>query len=1031
MHFSRTSGATQLRQQGLNSRLTAAWGSGSSDSVGENGSHATSHRSEPVQSASQPSASPPEHFDDANLYTGEDATNARENLNVVIRVRPPLPRELNGYTPYVDVVQLSPEHSNRITLCDALETEDGRGAVYSRQSFAFDDVYGATVTQEELYVRSARPAVLSVLEGYNATLIAYGQTGTGKTYTMEGFTTEQDRGIIPRAVEDIFNYVSSKQATGATTFLVRASYMQIYKEVISDLLDPPAAAAHPSRSLAVRHTPQRGVYVEGLSEWVVRSPEDVYELIEKGTMLRATSATRLSELSSRSHAIFTMVVEAMEGDEANPLSYRFGKLHIVDLAGSEKIRLAGVTGQRLEETKNINKSLHELGNVIAALATKSTGSGGRKRVPRHIPFRNSVLTSALRDSLGGNCRTTIIACISPALESYAESLSTLTFANRAKNIQNNAVVNESMNQTTLLRAYEQELQRLRQQLRHQAQEGSPGGSSTGDGTQARMSELQEDHRRAVEDREAALEALQRSSQAYEKEQRTRQELEQRIREMESLVADGGDAHTSDEYAARLLDLDRERQAVAEDKEQVDRYKHLLLKQRDVMLSLTTRLNDRDETILLLQEEMDAYDDHVQQLEEQLELQQRQSSQGPASSVPPLRSVVNPNTVGRMSEVQARNYVDQLRIPATEGDATGQRYRSFYRPSKVCSAEELLVELLVLQGGYESPRRRGTPDRGSESSIDRPAPVSNNDGRSSPRASDATLQQVLEQRAKAIADDAYATRHGELISKISALTLQLRSSVNYTRLLEEKSRLDGVEATEQRRILQERIASQRKADAALLKEVQVESQKDAEERSLLAREVDRLRFDVYHLREALHCTPAQRAEASRLWQRIHNLEERVRCGGAMATLLDDVVPVPHEGQEIASSAERQLLKDLQSREKTWDRKFEEQQRIIQELQTAVSRGGSNAKQIGGSGRSPSSSAEVESLRQRLHTHERDRRALKTIVEQRMQGKIDRVCQLLKSDDMTHGNSVFLAKLSSEATSLQSIIHASIKAMEVDP
>ncbi|RNC54920.1 putative Unc104-like kinesin, partial [Trypanosoma cruzi] len=331
-------------------------------------------------------------------FGGDEGSES--NFNVVIRVRPPVQRELNGYRPYVDVVRI-PNDSRSITLCETLDTEDGRGGVYSRQTFTFDYVYDKQTLQSEVYERSAQPAVFSVMQGYNATLMAYGQTGTGKTYTMEGFTSEDQRGIIPRAIEEVFTSIEASRHENMR-FLVRASYMQIYNEVILDLLKPTTA-----RSLVVRHTPQRGVYVEGLSEWVVRSPHDVYGLIERGTSLRATSATKMSELSSRSHAMFTIIVEVMEGDETSPTSYRVGKLNIVDLAGSEKLRQVGATGQRLEETKKINKSLHELGNVISALANKS---GGRNR---HVPFRNSVLTSALRDSLGGNCKTTLIACISP------------------------------------------------------------------------------------------------------------------------------------------------------------------------------------------------------------------------------------------------------------------------------------------------------------------------------------------------------------------------------------------------------------------------------------------------------------------------------------------------------------------------------------------------------------------------------------------------------------------------------------------
>jgi hypothetical protein len=1062
-------------------------------------------------------SSPPEHFDDANLYSGADGGNTRENFRVAVRVRPPLPRELHGYRPFVDVVQISEEHANTITLCDALDTEDGRGAVYSRQSFTFDRVYGADTTQEELYERSARPAVLSVLSGYNTTLMAYGQTGTGKTYTMEGFTNEEERGIIPRAVEDVFAYINEKRGEGGDTkFLVRASYMQIYNEVISDLLEPPNPALGSRSSLAVRHTPQRGVYIDGLSEWVVRTPEDVYGLIAKGTALRATSATKLSELSSRSHAIFTIVVEAMDGDEASPVAYRFGKLHIVDLAGSEKIRLAGVSGQRLEETKNINKSLHELGNVIAALAAKSTTHTRRGGgPPRHIPFRNSALTSALRDSLGGNCKTTLIACISPALESYAESLSTLMFANRAKNIQTHAVVNEGVNQATLLRAYEQELRRLRQQLQERTEAAAAGAGSAG--THVLLSELEEDCRRAVEDRAAALAALQQTSAAHQEELRIREELEGRIRELEAVMREGGmegNPRTSQEYAERLLELDRERQAVAEDKEQVDRYKHLLLKQRDIMLSLTTRLNDRDETILLLQEEVDAYDQHVQALEQELEqaLQENtaaataaninnSSSSGSSNGVGvagtsrsggggdespvvsptgaarrPLSFLVDPQTVGKLSEAQAAAYVQQLRVKSeasgssTSGGAGLVGYRSLLQPSRTISAEQLVIELVMLQG-------RAAPD------SDVSSPRGNGQGTSSPSPSlkdvaavgfsEAELTRAIRQRADAVIRAHYDQQLAQLRCTVADLTLQLRNSQDNAQVAEKAvdqlvarlrssgSSTNGVD--DLRRELRVEWESRRKAYAAAMDAVQDAVHTDGIERARLGREVDRMRLEVQHLLENANppVDAGQRAAVSRVWQQLQEVEEKVRLRGILSQLPKLEGNTPSVSAALAASspmsatpcsssspsalggkAELELqrrLREAQAREQALQYTISEQQAALQKLeQEAVALRATLAARNTHSNRpaSPTPSStngadaeEVARLRQQLTIHEKDRRALRTILEQRMRGKIDRICDLLASSDAAAGKEGG-GKLSSEARSLQGLIHASIKAMDVE-
>ncbi|KPA79716.1 putative kinesin [Leptomonas pyrrhocoris] len=1041
------------------------------------------HRSTASRFTSTSASPRPEHFDDANLYAGADGADTRENFRVAVRVRPPLPRELHGYRPFVDVVQITAAHENTITLCDALDTEDGRAAVYSRQSYAFDRVYSAAATQEEVYERSARPAVLSVLEGYNATLMAYGQTGTGKTYTMEGFTNEEERGIIPRAVEDVFAYIHEKRSASADTkFLVRASYMQIYNEVISDLLEAPNPSLGTRSSLGVRHTPQRGVYVDGLSEWVVRTPEDVYGLIAKGTAQRATSATRLSELSSRSHAIFTIVVEAMEGDEASPLAYRFGKLHIVDLAGSEKIRLAGVTGQRLEETKSINKSLHELGNVIAALAAKSTAHGRRGGLPRHIPFRNSALTSALRDSLGGNCKTTLIACISPALESYAESLSTLMFANRAKNIQTHAVVNEGVNQATLLRTYEQELRRLRQQLQERTEAAASGADSVD--THVLLSEMEEDYRRAEKDRVAALAALQQSSAAHQEELRVREELEGRIRELEAIMREGGmegNPRTSQEYAERLLELDRERQAVAEDKEQVDRYKHLLLKQRDIMLSLTTRLNDRDETILLLQEEVDAYDQHVLALEEELDQALRENSgssvgvdggDGGSGRRPPS-FVVNPRSVGRLSEAQAAAYVQRLRVgsavtgnPAGSGDASASpsyRYRSLLQPTRTVTAEQLSIELVMLQGCHDADSNGSSPRGGAGAmSKDGAAAVT-------PGFSEAELARAVQQRADSMLRSHYDEQLAQLRCTVADLTLQLRNSEDNAHVADKavdqlilrlRSSSNGntvaADAMEGLRgELRAEWESRRKAYAATIDAVQDAVRTDGVERARLGREVDRVRLEMQHLLES--ATPPvdaeQRSAVSRVWQRLQEVEEKARLQGTLSRLpnlerksTSASAPLNPSSSPPAVSADvdprehqRQLL-DAQARERALQATVNEQQAAIQKLEREAAglRASLVSRNNPSSPASPSSSSinnsnadaeEVARLQQQLTIHEKDRRALRTILEQRMRGKIDRICDMLSSGDAVNGREGG-GKLGSEARSLQGLIHASIKAMDVD-
>ncbi|KAL4430593.1 hypothetical protein ABPG77_005833 [Micractinium sp. CCAP 211/92] len=570
---------------------------------------------------------------DAPLDGVEDA------VKVVVRVRPPLPREMDGFRPFQNAVLVGPgQPAQVVTLSENLAALSNNGVenglVYNTYRFGFDRVYGPECSQEDVYVESARNAVQNVLQGYNASIVAYGQTGTGKTYTMEGERTGEERGIIPRAIEDVFGYI--QRDTGERCkFLVRASYLQIYNEVISDLLKPESA------NLVVREDRRRGVHVEGLSEWVVRSPAEVYALMERGAAVRATGATKLNEISSRSHAIFMLIVEKSTpaGEEegggrgggepygsgrsrppSTRQSIKVGKLNLVDLAGSERVHVTGATGKRLEESKKINQSLSALGNVIAAL----TDPRGRESRP-HVPYRDSKLTRILEDSLGGNCKTTFMAMVSPAVEAFAESLSTLKFANRAKCMRNLPKVNEDLDQRTLLRKYERELRRLRAELQQKSK----------DLVDKRLVlQIEEARRREQADKIAAIHALERQSQEIMRHKQAMQALQTHIASMQSQLLIGGQkiedtpqfrtllakeqARIRQQYEERLRELENERQSVQEDKAQVERYKGLLLKQRDIMIALTQRLNERDEQILALQAELEAYDSRQKKLEDALD-----------------------------------------------------------------------------------------------------------------------------------------------------------------------------------------------------------------------------------------------------------------------------------------------------------------------------------------------------------------------------------------------------------------------------
>ncbi|GIL92497.1 hypothetical protein Vretifemale_19932 [Volvox reticuliferus] len=587
---------------------------------------------------------------DDGLYQQASGTGSTsENFKVVVRIRPPLPRELRGtgLRAYQCTTAVEPGDRNVILSenLPAVVNQQGNmvtdgGALYNTYRFTFDCVYDQQCPQELVYRQSAQQVVLSILQGYNAAIIAYGQTGTGKTYTMEGAMDGPDRGIIPRTVEDIFTYIVNDPEP-SSKYLVRSSYLQIYNEVVSDLLKPERS------SLSIREDRRRGVFVEGLSEWVVRSPAEVYQLMQRGQSLRATGATKLNEVSSRSHAVCVIIVEkcttpaatedgppggapwvrsssSTAGAESTVpaiQSIKVGKLNLVDLAGSERVHVTGAVGRRLEESKKINASLSALGNVIAALTDRRERS--------HIPYRDSKLTRLLEDSLGGNCRTTMIATIAPSLEAFQESLSTLKFANRAKNIQNEAHVNEDVDQRTLLRKYERELRRLRDELARRSRNVVDKRA---------LLVAEEQAKRAEADKLAALTALQERSREFLREKEEKRALELKIQAMQSQLLSGGSSGAAlqevpavramlqreankvkEHYEARIRALEAERQdAEGSASAEVDRYKQLLLKQRDIMIALTARLNERDERINSLQEELDAYDRYQRQLEDQLD-----------------------------------------------------------------------------------------------------------------------------------------------------------------------------------------------------------------------------------------------------------------------------------------------------------------------------------------------------------------------------------------------------------------------------
>ncbi|XP_074392576.1 kinesin-like protein KIF13B isoform X2 [Zonotrichia albicollis] len=377
-------------------------------------------------------------------------------VKVAVRVRPMNRRELDLHTKCVVDVD-----ANKVIL-HPVNTNLSKGDARTHPKvFAYDHCFWSMdesvkekyAGQDVVFKCLGENILQNAFEGYNACIFAYGQTGSGKSYTMMG--TADQPGLIPRLCSGLFER-AQKEENEEQSFKVEVSYMEIYNEKVRDLLDPKGSR----QSLKVREHSVYGPYVDGLSKLAVASYKDIESLMSEGNKSRTVAATNMNEESSRSHAVFKIILTHTLYDvQSGTSGEKVGKLSLVDLAGSERATKTGAAGDRLKEGSNINKSLTTLGLVISALADQAAGKNKNK----FVPYRDSVLTWLLKDSLGGNSKTAMVATVSPAADNYDETLSTLRYADRAKNIVNHAVVNEDPN-ARIIRELREEVEKLREQL---------------------------------------------------------------------------------------------------------------------------------------------------------------------------------------------------------------------------------------------------------------------------------------------------------------------------------------------------------------------------------------------------------------------------------------------------------------------------------------------------------------------------------------------------------------------------------------
>ncbi|TWW60513.1 Kinesin-like protein KIF27 [Takifugu flavidus] len=337
------------------------------------------------------------------------------NIQVAVRIRPLLPKELLRH--HCECVKVIPGSAQVTVNPDRL--------------FTFDHAFGPSASQDEVYRACIQPMVRSLLDGYNATVFCYGETGSGKTYTISGGGQDDEGGIIEHVARDVFGYLDEKlKSNEIDVATVHVSYLELYMEEVRDLLDLPTN----QKGLNVRDDINGNTVVVGARESAVNSAEELLSLVEMSSAARQTCTTRMNDKSSRSHTVLTILINQQCNNDSNTLCS--SKFCLVDLAGSERVKKTGNTGKHFKESIHINTDLLAVGNVIRALSDRALNFCGKTRKSTFIPFRDAKITRLLRDSLGGTSHTLMMTCVNPSSNSLAETLNVLYFASKARHIRN-------------------------------------------------------------------------------------------------------------------------------------------------------------------------------------------------------------------------------------------------------------------------------------------------------------------------------------------------------------------------------------------------------------------------------------------------------------------------------------------------------------------------------------------------------------------------------------------------------------------